>query len=432
MQKFDPISLTPIKTQTDTGAVSRKKFWSKTALLFIWVVIIPFFVFFPFSIFFILRTSIHEIPRETIVHIAQTASLQSVAAILLYAFHVQFRPALGQVLLIVCLVFGTYLFYIVFTRDDYIRPLVLFAVIWTALVLLPFARAVSRLRRGLIGIVPNGGSLDIIAPFQSSVVNIVSPDVPIERFSSIAADFSRPMDPGWVRFIARAMMMNRRVLHVAELHEYETRMVAVSHFEPEHLKGISNQIRATLKRIIDVVAVVLAAPFALVLFALGALAIYLESGRPVLFRQSRLGLNNVPFTIYKLRTMLDDGRVAAAEARDPRVTPIGSILRRTRIDELPQLWNILTGEMSFVGPRPEWTELAYRYSKDIPEYNYRHLVVPGLTGWAQVKAGASSTVDEARIKLSYDLYYAKHQSIMFDFEILARTVLALLWGKNIR
>ena len=419
-------------TVGEGGRWERSAGLARLAAILVWSVVVPFGLFVPISVYGILGLDFTSVDESVLDHVLHVAALLSACALLLAAFHRPFRPALGQVVVAALIVFGTYIVFIVFSRYLYIRPVLLVAVAWSVVTLIPFVRIMNRLDRGVVGLIPTGDAIAIAGPFQNSVVTIPSPEAQVDRFSVIAADFSRPMDPRWTRFVARAMMSRRRVLHVAELHEYETRKVAISHFEPEHAGDVTNQLQRTLKRWIDIAIVVLAAPFALVLVALAAIAIYLESGKPVLFKQRRLGLNNEPFTIYKLRTMVEADRVEAAKPGDARVTRLGAILRRTRIDELPQLWNILRGEMSFVGPRPEWDDLVDRYLVDIPEYNFRHLVLPGLTGWAQVKGGASSTVEEAREKLQYDLYYVKHQTLLFDLEIFARTVLAMLWGRNIR
>lgn len=157
---------------------------------------------------------------------------------------------------------------------------------------------------------------------------------------------------------------------------------------------------------------------------LAALAIWIESGTPVLYRQTRVGRNNRCFGMYKLRSMRVDSDVPTSLTMidDPRVTRVGSVLRRTRVDELPQLVNVLRGEMSVVGPRPERPEFVRRFASELPEYNHRHRVRPGITGLAQVKLGYSAS---AREKLVYDLDYADCHSLRRDLGILGGTITVL-------
>jgi lipopolysaccharide/colanic/teichoic acid biosynthesis glycosyltransferase len=156
-------------------------------------------------------------------------------------------------------------------------------------------------------------------------------------------------------------------------------------------------------------------------------------GTPVLFTQKRVGYAGKVFTIYKLRTMTRAPREADATAvGDMRVTGFGRFLRRFRIDELPQLWNVLKGEMSLIGPRPEQPELARAYVSQMPAFAFRHLVRPGITGWAQIRAGYAANLAETREKLSFDLYYLKNASVTLDLEIAARTAFTLLSGRGVR
>ncbi len=158
-----------------------------------------------------------------------------------------------------------------------------------------------------------------------------------------------------------------------------------------------------------------------------ALAIRMDGG-PVLHRQTRVGKHGRPFTVVKLRTMRHqpDGATTWTEVGDRRVTAVGHLLRRLHFDELPQCWAMLRGHMSLIGPRPEQPRYVEQLRAEIDFYNTRLTVRPGLTGWAQVNRGYGSSVDDARVKLSYDLYYVKHQSLSLDLIILARTVMAVV------
>ncbi|HET7085651.1 MAG TPA: TIGR03013 family XrtA/PEP-CTERM system glycosyltransferase [Rhizomicrobium sp.] len=186
-----------------------------------------------------------------------------------------------------------------------------------------------------------------------------------------------------------------------------------------------------LKRLFDItVSLMILLPFSPVLLA-AMLAIWLGDFGPVFYRQERVTLGGRSFRIVKLRTMRTDaeknGAVWAA-AGDNRVTPVGRFLRRTRIDELPQLFNVLAGDMSLVGPRPERPEFIEKLSRQLPLYHERHAVKAGLTGWAQVNYPYGASLDDARSKLSYDLYYVKNFNVLFDIKIVLQTLRVVLWA----
>ena len=188
------------------------------------------------------------------------------------------------------------------------------------------------------------------------------------------------------------------------------------------------------KRLFDVLVSLSLAPVALPIVALASVAILITMAWPVFFRQPRVGLGGRPFTILKLRTMRPGetaGQIATAIG-DPRVTPVGRWLRRFHVDELPQLWNVLIGEMSLIGPRPEQPDLAEAYAREAPAFAYRQLMRPGITGWAQVRAGYAADLAETRVKLGHDLYYVKNCSFGLDVEICVRTLWTLLSGAGAR
>ncbi len=190
-----------------------------------------------------------------------------------------------------------------------------------------------------------------------------------------------------------------------------------------------------LKRCIDVVGSAVGLVTLLPLLVLAAIAIRLESPGPVLFSQHRVGRWLRPFLIFKLRSMHFDPNDRAAKwtmQGDQRVTRVGRLLRRTRLDEVPQLWNVLKGEMSLVGPRPEQVPLARRLARLTPHYHGRHVVRPGITGWAQVKIGYCASAEESLRKLEYDLYYVRHGSLRLDLDVALRTVSVLLTGRGSR
>jgi exopolysaccharide biosynthesis polyprenyl glycosylphosphotransferase len=189
--------------------------------------------------------------------------------------------------------------------------------------------------------------------------------------------------------------------------------------------------RAAMHRGAALAGGVLSLPVAL----LAALLIKLESPGPALYRQERVGKNGRPFTIMKFRSMRADAEKSGpvwARDKDDRVTRVGRVIRKIRVDEIPQFWNILKGEMSFVGPRPERPHFVRQLAEEIPFYEQRHLIAPGLTGWAQIKYPYGSSVEDARQKLQYDLYYVKNQSLVLDAIILFETVKTILFGRGAR
>ncbi len=192
---------------------------------------------------------------------------------------------------------------------------------------------------------------------------------------------------------------------------------------------VPSPIREVVKRAFDAVIILLTLPITLPLILLGALLVKCTSRGPAFFTQERLGRYRKPFRLVKLRTMRADAEAGGpqwAGAADARVTPIGRLLRATGIDELPQLWNVLRGEMSLVGPRPERPELVAKLEKQIPFYDARLLVAPGITGWAQLHQGGDTTLDDVLHKLRYDLYYLKHGTPLLDLRILLGTLQMLL------
>lgn len=222
--------------------------------------------------------------------------------------------------------------------------------------------------------------------------------------------------------------------HLASVYEQYTGKIAVENLRPSWMifsEGFrKNAWTAAFKRTFDValslLGVVLAAPIMILVL----LTVRIGSPGPVFYHQRRVGKDGRVFTIHKVRSMRPDAEAATgavwATAYDPRVTPVGRFLRRTRLDEIPQLWNVLVGDMSFVGPRPERPEFIAELTKQIPFYGQRHAVRPGVTGWAQVRHRYGSTIDDSLQKLQYDLFYIKHMSPALDAFVVLETVKTVL------
>jgi sugar transferase (PEP-CTERM system associated) len=226
--------------------------------------------------------------------------------------------------------------------------------------------------------------------------------------------------------------------HLATVYEAYTGKIAVENLRPSWLifaPGFSKgRLLRTAKRLVDIGASLLGLLLALPLGLLAAAAVRLTSPGPVLYRQRRVGQHGRVFVLYKFRSMRADAESTTgavwATRNDARITPVGRFMRNTRIDELPQLWNVLRGDMSLVGPRPERPEFVTALTKDIPFYGQRHMVKPGVTGWAQVSYSYADSIESTLEKLQYDLFYIKNLSLSLDFFILFKTIKTVLMRKG--
>jgi sugar transferase (PEP-CTERM system associated) len=223
--------------------------------------------------------------------------------------------------------------------------------------------------------------------------------------------------------------------HLASVYEDYTGKIAVENLRPSWLIFSSgfrkSRLAATSKRLMDVLLAAIGLLAALPIMAVVAATIKLISPGPVLYHQRRVGQHGRVFTIHKFRSMRLDaeaqtGPVWASKSGDSRVIPLGTVLRRFRLDELPQLWNVFKGDMSLIGPRPERPEFVAELTKQIPYYGQRHVVRPGLTGWAQVRYTYGASTEDALQKLQYDLFYVKNMSLSFDVFVLLNTIKTVL------
>ena len=198
-------------------------------------------------------------------------------------------------------------------------------------------------------------------------------------------------------------------------------------------KILHSHIQTNIKRIFDMTMAFIIGILTLPIMGIAAIIVKLESPGPIIYSQDRVGENGKEFKVHKFRSMRNDAEKDGAkwaQVNDPRVTKFGNFMRKTRIDELPQLVNVLKGQMSFIGPRPERMVFIKELEKEIPYYNLRHMVKPGLTGWAQVMYPYGASVEDARRKLEYDLYYIKHHSLYLDMMIMFMTFKTVVFGKG--
>lgn len=264
---------------------------------------------------------------------------------------------------------------------------------------------------------------------------LTDPAAPLGPYAFVLTTFDGDPPPAWTATVSRALLAGKRVRHVAEYVEDARGVTAIEHFDLEHVADARFAGYRLGKRALDIALALVVLPLAVPLTVLAALTIGLTMGGPALFVQARVGRGGRPFRMVKLRTMRDapgGGDVVATAPHDARITPLGRWLRRFRIDELPQLYNVLIGDMSLIGPRPEQPALAADYTRRTPAFAYRLLVRPGITGWAQVRAPYAANLAESRVKLGYDLFYLKHLSLGLDAQILIRTVWTLIAGGGVR
>ena len=264
-----------------------------------------------------------------------------------------------------------------------------------------------------------------------------TPELPQTPVQAVVADLHCPdLSADWQRFLAACTLDGIPVYNIRQIEESLTGRVKIRHLYENDLGSLLAPAGYMLvKRLLDILCVLAALPFALPLMLLTAIAIRLESAGSVLFVQNRVGQGGREFKIYKFRSMRTDSEqngAQLAQVGDSRITRVGSFIRKTRLDELPQFFNILKGDMSLIGPRPEQKVFVEQFEKSIPFYQYRHIVKPGLSGWAQVTQGYAGNTDETQVKIEHDFYYIKHFSFSLDVLIIFKTVKIILTGFGAR
>jgi len=318
-----------------------------------------------------------------------------------------------------------------YTRVYVSAAFVLTVVAFAAIEIVSSARA----QRHFL-VVPLGDYERILGEPHAVWTVMKAPVVPPRTVTGIVADLRADLPEGWTRMLAEAVLAGIPVFHVKQIEEALSGRVDIEHMSENQLGSLLPSLGyRRLKTIADFGVAVALLPVLLPVFAIVAMAIKLDSPGPVFFRQPRVGFRGHLFQVYKFRTMIDR-TVSEAEARsdamtqegDARITRVGRILRRTRLDELAQVINILRLQMSWIGPRPEALALSEWYAAEIPFYSYRHIVKPGVTGWAQVNQGHVTDLSDVHDKLRYDFYYIKYFSTWLDLLVVIRTVRIVLGG----
>jgi lipopolysaccharide/colanic/teichoic acid biosynthesis glycosyltransferase len=324
-----------------------------------------------------------------------------------------------------------------FSRSAYSRPILLLAYV-AALAWCYGAYFVGgKYRRLKLAVVPLGETWTILPRPNLEIRRLAEPDLKGVRYDAVVADLeAEELSPDWERFLAQCILSHIPVFHVRQMRESLTGRVEIEHLSENDVGALlPSPVYSVCKRLMDIAGVVAVIPVAAPLMLLTALAIRLEGPGPVLFTQSRVGLGGRDFRIYKFRSMRPDAEADGARLAcdgDDRITRVGAFIRKTRLDELPQLWNVLKGDMSLIGPRPEQREFVDQFDAEIPFYIYRHVVRPGITGWAQVMQGYAGNADETRVKIQHDFYYIKHFSLWLDILIIFKTARIIFTGWGAR
>lgn len=315
-------------------------------------------------------------------------------------------------------------------RGEYSRPLVIAsfigAIAWNMVLHFAYLRDLQP----KISVVP-GGNLRGIGQFSSvKTVFLITPADHQSSAGVVVADLHHDHERIWDHYLAKCVLAGIPVYDVKNLIETLSGRVEIEHLSENNFGAVlPSNLYLKVKRTVDFIfSLVILLPILVVVF-LTIIIIRLESPGPAIFKQDRMGYRGKVFTIYKLRSMrmMVQGKLFTEE-NDPRITRFGAIIRKFRIDELPQIFNILKGDMSWIGPRPEVVGLADWYATEIPFYIYRHAVRPGITGWAQVNQGNVAEIDAATLKLQYDFYYIKHFSPWLDALLVLQTFRIVLAG----
>lgn len=261
---------------------------------------------------------------------------------------------------------------------------------------------------------------------------LYKPALPVTSFNGVVVDFrDQTLSPEWERFLSECALKKVQIYNYVQLMEAITGQANVKHLAENNFGDLTpSEFVMALKRLIDLLFLVLVSPVVIPLMLAVAIWIMVDSEGGPFYIQERMGLGGKYFKVVKFRSMTIDHAGSHFTEKDEshRITRVGKFIRKYRIDELPQFWNVLKGEMSLIGPRPESAKLAQWYQQEVPFFMYRHVVRPGISGWAQVMHGYAAGVDEMKDKLAYDLYYIKHFSLWLDLLIWYKTIKTVVTG----
>jgi lipopolysaccharide/colanic/teichoic acid biosynthesis glycosyltransferase len=385
-----------------------------------------------------------SLERASTTNTQATSLVAAVLALLLYR-RVTIYPgsrAFGFILPAYSTTFGIAGALLLFSRASYSGSMLLVGYVASVAVTFLLGYFDGRSAPVRMYYVPTGNTGIIADTPAVEWIKLTEPVVPDDPDAAIVADLRSHHSAPWERMLAEAAISGIPVYHTKQLRESLTGRVQIEHLSENSFGSLLPALGYRgIKRTIDVVASVVLIPVLALPLLVIALLVRVSSPGPILFRQRRMGYRGVTFDMLKFRTMVhvpaasdEDAAREAAITRDgdQRVTRVGRFLRQSRLDELPQIINILRGEMSWIGPRPEAVPLSKWYESELPFYSYRHIVRPGITGWAQVSQGHVAGLDEVHVKLHYDFYYIKFFSFWLDLLIALRTVGIMLTGFGAR
>jgi lipopolysaccharide/colanic/teichoic acid biosynthesis glycosyltransferase len=321
---------------------------------------------------------------------------------------------------------------LLFFRIEYSLKVLAFGILLAPIFLfsLIFMRSKHKSLKFLV--VPFGDSQTIFDNENFKFVKLNKPIIPNSFFNGVIVDLhSKGLSSEWVRFIAKCALSRIHVYNLIQLRENMTGKVDVAQLVENNFGDlIPSRALINAKQLFDILFLIIISPIIITLMIFIALWIKFDSPGGVFFIQERLGYNKDKINIIKFRTMFVNhyGAKFTSADNDSRITNAGKFLRKYRLDEIPQFWNVIKGEMSLIGPRPECAELSKSYEQDVPFFDYRHVVKPGISGWAQVMHGYAAGVEEMNDKLAYDFYYIKHFSVWLDLLILYKTIRTVLTG----
>lgn len=316
-------------------------------------------------------------------------------------------------------------------RVDYSRYVIFANFILSSVWLFAILAYNDSHRIPVLGLVPGGNHRDVADLANAKWKPLSASAETARNVDGVVADLHADMPAEWEAFIARCIISGIPVYDIKHIRESLTGQVELEHLSENSFGAVlPSSFYIRVKRVVDMITALLFAPLFLLVIGITAIIVRLDSPGPAIYKQVRYGYRAKPFIMYKIRSMRmnADKEQAFTGSADDRVTRVGRFIRKFRIDEFPQILNILRGEMSWIGPRPESLDLASQYIHDIPFYFYRYAVRPGLSGWAQVNQGNVGDVHDEAIKLRYDFYYAKHFSLWLDLLIVQRTIITMATG----
>ncbi len=336
------------------------------------------------------------------------------------------------ILPVVASVYAISIAFIVLMRIDYARSILLSGFMFTLVWL--YISAIFRVSHGKLSlsIIDNFDSTELQKQTRIRLNLLPQPYSLADVQDGLIVDLHGELTAEQEKFIADCSINNKAVFHAASIQEMIDGKVQTNHLSENAIGSLlPNPVYGNLKRIWESAIIVLSFPITLPIMLITAILIKLENPGPALFIQHRVGQGGKPFRIYKFRSMTirpENAESKFATQEQARITKIGKIIRKSRIDELPQFFNVLKGEMALIGPRPEQESFVKQFEQEIPFYGYRHMVKPGITGWAQTVQGYADDTSSTREKLAHDLYYIKHFSFWLDMNIVLKTLKTMATG----